>query len=76
MRYSTIGNYAGRRATKGVFLTTSSFSREATEFASTVERIVLVNGRRLAQLMIEHEVGVSRKPLFRPELDGDYFDES
>lgn len=70
------GALAGRRANKGVFLTTSSFSRDAVEFAANVERIVLVDGRRLAELMIEHEVGVSLKPLFRPELDGDYFDES
>lgn len=73
---SFYGALAGRRATKGVFLTTSSFSREAIEFAASVERVVLVDGRRLANLMIEHEVGVSLKPLFRPELDGDYFDES
>lgn len=73
---SFYGALAGRRATKGVFLTTSSFSREAVEFAATVERIVLVDGRRLAELMIEHEIGVSLKPLFRPELDGDYFDKS
>jgi restriction system protein len=70
------GALAGRRADKGVFLTTSSFSRDAVEFAANVERVVLVDGRRLAELMIEHEVGVSLKPLFRPELDGDYFDES
>ena len=73
---SFYGALAGRRATKGVFLTTSSFSREAIEFAASVERVVLVDGRRLANLMIEHEVGVSLKPLFRPELDGDYFEES
>lgn len=70
------GALAGRRANKGVFLTTSSFTKDAREFADNVERVVLVDGRRLAELMIEHEVGVSLKPLFRPELDGDYFDES
>ncbi len=70
------GALAGRRANKGVFFTTSSFTREAMEFASSVERVVLVDGRRLAELMVEHEVGVSLKPLFRPELDSDYFDES
>lgn len=69
------GALAGRRATKGVFFTTSSFTREATEFAASVERVVLVDGRRLAELMVEHEIGVSLKPLFRPELDSDYFDE-
>lgn len=69
------GALAGQRANKGVFLTTSSFTSQAVDFARSVERIVLVDGQRLAQLMIEHEVGVSLKPLFRPELDGDYFDE-
>ncbi len=74
--HSFYGALAGQGANKGVFLTTSSFSREAIAFAASVERIVLVDGRRLANLMIEHEVGVTLKPLFRPELDGDYFDES
>jgi restriction system protein len=69
------GALAGRRANKGVFLTTSTFSKEAHEFAVQVEKIVLVDGARLAALMIEHGVGVSHQALKIPKLDSDYFDE-
>jgi len=47
------GALAGQRATKGVFITTSTFTQQAIEFARSVERIVLVDGERLASLMIE-----------------------
>ena len=69
------GALAGRRASKGVFITTSDFSAEATEFARQVERIVLVDGARLTQLMIEHGVGVSHRVLKLPRVDSDYFEE-
>lgn len=70
------GALAGRRARKGVFITTSSFTREAREFASQVaERIVLIDGNRLTSLMIEHGVGVSHYRVLRlPKVDDDYFD--
>jgi restriction system protein len=42
-----------------VFITTSSLTSQATEFARSVERVVLVDGARLTDLMIEHEVGVT-----------------
>lgn len=69
------GALAGQRATKGVFITTSWFTAQAIEFANSVERLVLVDGKRLADLMIDHEVGVSMRPLRVPKLDTDYFDE-
>lgn len=69
------GALAGQRARKGVFITTSSFSSQAEEFARSVEQIVLVDGQRLVELMIDHEVGVSLRPVRVPRLDGDYFDE-
>lgn len=69
------GALAGQRANKGVFITTSSFTPQASEFARSVERIVLVDGARLAQLMIDHEVGVTLRPVRVPRLDSDYFDE-
>jgi restriction system protein len=69
------GALAGQRATKGVFITTSSYSQQAEEFAQSVERIVLVDGFKLAELMIEHEVGVTLRPLRVPDLDMDYFEE-
>lgn len=71
------GALAGRRARKGVFITTSSFTREAREFAGQVaESIVLIDGARLTSLMIEHGVGVSHYRILRlPKVDDDYFDE-
>ncbi|MFN4103151.1 MAG: restriction endonuclease, partial [Tepidimonas sp.] len=68
------GALAGQRAHKGVFITTSTFTAQALEFARSVERIVLVDGQRLAQLMIDHEVGVSTRALKLPRFDSDYFD--
>jgi restriction system protein len=69
------GALAGRRARKGVFITTSSFTREAREFARQVaEKIVLIDGNRLTSLMIEHGVGVSHYRVLRlPKVDDDYF---
>ena len=69
------GALAGQRANKGVFITTSSFTTQAIEFARSVERIVLVDGVRLAELMIDHEVGVATRPVRIPKLDSDYFEE-
>jgi restriction system protein len=69
----SLGALHGRRATKGVFITTSSFSREAIEYADGVTpRVILVDGAELAQLMIEHSVGVTsarRYDVKRLDLD-------
>ena len=69
------GALAGQRASKGVFITTSAFTSQAVEFARSVERVVLVDGIRMADLMIDHEVGVTLRPVRVPKLDGDYFEE-
>ncbi len=54
------GALSGQRATKGVFITTAAFSKEAADFADGVTpRVILVDGQRLAQLMIDHDVGVT-----------------
>jgi restriction system protein len=70
------GALQGQRANKGVFITTSDFSREAEEFASVIpSKIILVSGEQLARLMVDHNVGVS--PVSRYELkkiDSDYFE--
>ncbi len=69
------GALAGQRANKGVFITTSGYSSQAIEFAKSVERVVLVDGTRLAELMIDNEVGVSARTMKIPKLDSDYFDD-
>jgi restriction system protein len=69
------GALSGQRANKGVFITTSGYTTHAVEFARSVERIVLLDGPRLAELMIDHEVGVSSRTVRVPKIDSDYFDE-
>jgi len=70
------GALSGRRARKGVFITTSSFTREAREFGRQIaESVVLIDGQRVATLMIENGVGVTHYRVLRlPRVDGDYFD--
>jgi restriction system protein len=72
------GALQGQRATKGIFITTSTFTGEAVEYAQRIgTRIVLIDGRRLAALMFEHDVGVSPKRAYTvKDIDGDYFEES
>lgn len=69
------GALHGKRATKGVFMTTSTFSSGAIEYAEGVTpRIILVDGKELAQLMIEHQVGVSLSRRYElKRIDLDYF---
>ena len=51
------GALQGRRARKGVFITTSSFSREAENYVGQIEtKVILIGGQRLAELMIDHGV--------------------
>lgn len=71
------GALAGRRARKGVMITTSSFTREGRDFAQQVsDSLVLVDGTRLSTLMIDHSVGVTQHRVIRlPRIDGDYFAE-
>ena len=71
------GALQGQRARKGVFITTSFFTKEAKEFASIIEsKIILIDGAQLAKLMAEHNVGVSTVGIYEvKKLDSDYFDE-
>lgn len=69
------GALAGQRAKKGVFITTSTFSAPAQEFARSVEGIVLVDGARLADMMMEYGVGVTHRTIKIPKVDSDYFEE-
>lgn len=70
-----VGSLTGESATKGVFVTTSDFSKEAVSYIDRVQqRVVLINGQKLAQLMIEHGVGVRTRSIFKiKSLDEDYF---
>ncbi len=70
-----IGSLTGEGATKGVFVTTSDFSKDAHDYLTRVQhRVVLINGQRLARLMIQHGVGVRVRQTYRIQsIDEDYF---
>lgn len=71
------GSLEGMRAQRGLLITTSQFSREAKEYVNKIgKKIVLIDGQQLAQLMIEHDVGVKEVGRFViKKVDSDYFDE-
>jgi len=72
---SFVGALSMKQATKGVFITTSSFNSNATDCAEQVpHKIILIDGDRLARLMIEHNIGVTTKQSFQiKRIDSDYF---
>jgi restriction system protein len=71
-----VGALSGQRATKGVFITTSDFTREALDFVKNNNhyKVVLINGFTLAKFMIENNVGVSVATTYQvKKIDSDYF---
>lgn len=72
-----VGALHGKRAKKGVFITTSSFTPEAQDYVLHLEpKVVLIDGRQLAKLMIEHNVGVTPKNVYELKaIDRDFFEE-
>lgn len=73
-----VGALHGRRAKKGVFITTSTFSAEASAYVENIDpKVVLIDGRRLAELMIDFGVGVNTSATYDVKrVDSDYFDET
>jgi restriction system protein len=72
-----VGALHGKRAKKGVFITTGSFSAEAVAYVEHIDpKVVLIDGRRLAELMIDFEVGIATTRTYHVKrVDSDYFDE-
>ncbi|MEN3016309.1 MAG: restriction endonuclease [Candidatus Methanosuratincola petrocarbonis] len=73
-----VGALKGQRANKGIFITTSSFTQDARDYVSKIDspKVVLIDGKDLAELMIEHDVGVSREACYEiKKLDSDFFSE-
>jgi restriction system protein len=70
-----VGALAGQGAKKGIFITTSSFSKEAWEYQPKNEtKIVLIDGEQLAQMMIDHDLGVYPTNKYEiKKVDHDYF---
>jgi restriction system protein len=75
---SFVGALAGKKASRGVFITTSEFNDNATDYADGLhQKVILIDGRRLAELMIEHNIGVAEEHAYRiKKIDSDYFDEA
>lgn len=71
------GALQGQRARKGIFITTSAFTRDAWEYAKQIEtKIILVDGATLAEYMIDNGVGVTTEAVYElKRLDHDYFSE-
>ncbi len=71
------GALQGCRARKGVFITTSGFSRDALDYAKMIDsKIALVDGQHLAELMIDHNLGVDLADTYEiKKIDLDYFSE-
>jgi restriction system protein len=70
-----VGALQGARASKGIIFTASNFSSDAEAYAASVyPRVILVDGERLAELMIDHDVGVSVRETYPVKrVDSDYF---
>lgn len=70
-----VGALHGQRARKGIFITTSQFTRDALEYVRTVEmKIVLIDGEHLTDFMIDHDVGVAVVSTYQlKRIDFDYF---
>jgi restriction system protein len=73
-----VGALQGKRAKKGVFITTGIFSADASGYVEHLDpKVVLIDGAKLAELMIDFEVGVSAARTYHVKrMDSDYFDES
>jgi restriction system protein len=68
-----VGALQGKHAKKGIFITTSTFSQEARDYAKSTG-VILLDGDNLAKLMIEYDIGVSKVASYEiKRIDSDYF---
>lgn len=72
-----VGALAGQGAKKGIFISTSNFTKEALEYTPKNEtKIVLIDGEQLAQLMIDYNLGCTTQQIYElKKIDSDYFGE-
>ena len=71
-----VGALHGQRAKKGVFITTSSFSKGAIDYVKVIDpKVILIDGETLTNLMIEYNVGISTIETYQiKKIDLDYFE--
>jgi len=72
-----VGALHGKRAKKGVFITTGKFSNDADEYVKTIDpKVILIDGRNLSELMIDFNLGVTTSGNYEiKKIDNDYFEE-
>jgi restriction system protein len=72
-----VGALMGRRARKGIFITTASFSADARAYVNNIDfKVVLIDGKRLADLMIDYDIGLTNVLTYQlKRIDSDYFSE-
>ena len=73
-----MGALQGRRAKKGVFITTSTYTSDAVDYVRLIDtKVVLIDGKRLAALMIDFDVGVTTSNAYVVKrIDSDYFEDA
>lgn len=60
-----VGSLVGKKASKGIFITTAKFSKEARIYAESIDkRVILIDGQQLTSLMFKYNVGVSGEEVF------------
>jgi len=71
-----VGALAGQKANKGVFITTASFTKDASLFVQQIQqKVILIDGQLLAQYMIDYDIGVSLEKTYQVKrVDHDYFE--
>ena len=74
---SFVGSLVGKQASKGVFITTSKFSKHARDYVRSIEkRVILIDGEQLTDLMFTYDVGVTNEEIFiTKRMDIDFFEE-
>lgn len=72
-----VGSLVGKQASKGIFITTAKFSQGAIEYASSIDkRVILIGGQQLTDLMFKYNVGVIDEEVFvTKKIDLDFFEE-
>jgi restriction system protein len=72
-----VGALIGKRAKKGIFITTASFTQDAHHYVSNIDsKVVLIDGEKLAEFMIDYDIGVTEVISYKlKRIDSDYFTE-
>lgn len=74
---SFVGSLVGKQASKGIFITTAKFSKNAYDYAYSIDkRVILIDGQQLTDLMFKYDVGTTNEEVFvTKRLDIDFFEE-